>query len=153
MQALGVVRPATLLVSCNQAACIVRCTVPAEAHIVRCAMMVGSSRSGEAVVTKEPSPPSAIAARRPNFTWTALALSLVLLFFIRQPSADDDGRHAAAAGGGAGQRGDGGGRAGGLTAATPAAQVVDLRGDRRRTTLPRTPVRNGLARRDGLRPA
>ena len=30
-------------------------------------MMVGSSRSGEAVVTKEPSPPSAIAARRPNF--------------------------------------------------------------------------------------
>jgi hypothetical protein len=85
VQALGVVRPATLLVSCNQAACIVRCTVPAEAHIVRCAMMVGSSRSGEAVVTKEPSPPiSAIAARRPFF---GLAFVSVLLFFIRQPSA------------------------------------------------------------------
>jgi uncharacterized membrane protein YgaE (UPF0421/DUF939 family) len=48
-------------------------------------MMVGSSRSGEAVVTKEPSPPiSAIAARRPFF---GLAFVSVLLFFIRQPSA------------------------------------------------------------------
>jgi hypothetical protein len=46
-------------------------------------MMVGSSRSGEAVVTKEPSPPiSAIAARRPFF---GLAFVSVLLFFIRQP--------------------------------------------------------------------
>jgi hypothetical protein len=89
VQALGVVRPATLLVSCNQAACIVRCTVPAEAHIVRCAMMVGSSRSGEAVVTKEPSPPiSAIAARMAKANSPGrLGCGLGLLFFIRQPSA------------------------------------------------------------------
>jgi hypothetical protein len=52
-------------------------------------MMVGSSRSGEAVVTKEPSPPiSAIAARMAKANSPGrLGCGLGLLFFIRQPSA------------------------------------------------------------------